>query len=552
MASGTSSEMTDRLGERTPSPWPPSYGLRTKLVLSHLAVIAVAMTLTGFGLLSLVRSYLLDSLLDSLQSQAELVTAGLLMDAGVQIQPPALDPAYNTLQQQQIANLAVQVQSQSTGPGESDIPFPNPESIQLTSALPTHVLVLSLSGEPVFESGSPGPPGLQSSAAVRSALAGSTGRVVLRGEAGDWIALALPLRREGALVGALALAHPLGDLNAVLNDTLSRLLLAAGAAGLLSALLGLFLARRLVRPISQLTAAARRLGEGDYEYPVPFETHDEIASLSAAFESMRHALQRTERTRTQFISDVSHELRTPLTGIKGLVETLQDGALEDPQVRDRFVASIGLETERLIRLTQDLLTLTRADEHALELRMERHDLGALAAATVDRLRPEAEKDDILLEFSKPKVAVAVRADSDRLEQIMLNLIDNALKNSSPGGMVSVVIESVISHTPEIARPVQGGPARPTTSEPPPGNWAVVRVLDRGAGIPPEARERVFDRFFRADPARDRDRGGSGLGLSIVRALIEQHGGRIWIESPSPEWNGDGPPGTQSSFALPLV
>jgi signal transduction histidine kinase len=323
----------------------------------------------------------------------------------------------------------------------------------------------------------------------------------------------------------LALAHPLADLNAVLNDTRARLLLAAGLAAALSGLLGLVLARRLVRPITQLTAAAQRLGEGDYAYPLPVGAGDEIASLGAAFDRMRAALLHNERTRAQFISDVSHELRTPLTGIKGLVETLQDGAAEDPHVRDGFIASIGQETERLVRLTQDLLTLTRADEQALELRLEPLDLAALVGGIVERLRPEAQRKGLRLEYGALGAPLPVRADADRVEQVVLNLLDNALKHAPSGSAVTVSAE-------------------------PAGNEAVVRVRDEGPGVPPEALERVFDRFFRADPARDRTSGGSGLGLSIARALIVQHGGRIWMESPRPGWDGQGPPGAQASFALP--
>lgn len=527
-------------------------GLRTKLVLSHLAVIAVAMTLMGFGLLTLVRAYLLNALEDSLQAQAELITTSLLSESGVQVQPPVPDPAFNTLQQQQISNLALQMQNQPPGSDVGDFPLPNPESIQLTSQLPTHVLLIDSTGQSVFESGTPGPTGLQHSGAVTSALAGGTGRALLRGDAGDWMVLALPLTRQGAPIGALALAQPLQDLNAVLNDTLTRLVMAAGVAALLSALLGFLLAGRLVQPLTGLTEAAARLGEGDYDYPLSVRTQDEIGTLSSAFERMRRRLQQIERNRTQFISDVSHELRTPLTGIKGLVETLQDGALDDPEARLRFVVTIDHETDRLIRLTQDLLTLTRADEHALEMHLEHHDLGELVAATIDRLQPEAEKQAVRFDISRPGTALPVSIDPDRIEQVVLNLADNALKHSPRNAMIRIEIETVpalaLNSLPAAKRE---SPITPSP-EPASGTWAVVRVIDRGRGIPGEALPRVFDRFFRADPARDRQVGGSGLGLSIAMALIHEHGGRIWIESPSPAWDGEGQPGTQACFALPLI
>ena len=532
MASDTSSGMTEPPARRADWRVEPGrrrlglpFGLRGRLALSHLAVIVAAMSLAGVGLLALVRAYLLAALQDNLAAQAELTAAALLADPALHVQPPAPDPAYNTLQQQRTSNLGVLVQNQAAAAGSDGQGLLGPESIRLSAELPTHVLVLDAQGGLVFESVPPGPIGLRRTAAAQAALAGETGRSLLRGEQEDWLILALPLVREGELVGALALAHPLADLNAVLNDTRARLLLAAGLAAALSGLLGLVLARRLVRPITQLTAAAQRLGKGDYTYPLPVGAGDEIASLGAAFDRMRAALLQNERTRAQFISDVSHELRTPLTGIKGLVETLQDGAAEDPQVRDGFIASIGQETERLVRLTQDLLTLTRADEQALELHLEPLDLAALVGGIVERLRPEAQRKGLRLEYSALGAPLLIRADADRVEQVVLNLLDNALKHAPSGSAVTVSVE-------------------------PAGNEAVVRVRDEGPGVPPEALERVFDRFYRADPARDRGSGGSGLGLSIARALIERHGGRIWMESPRPGWDGQGPPGAQASFALP--
>ena len=553
MASDTSSGTTDRPGRRAGWPAGPvgrrpglPFGLQGRLALSHLAVITAAMSLASVGLLALVRAYLLDALQDSLAAQAELTAAALLADPAVQVQPPAPDPAYNTLQQQQTSNLGVLVQNQALGTGSAGQGLLGPESIRLSAELPTHVLVLNVQGGLVFESAPPGPIGLRRTAAAQAALAGETGRSLLRGEQGDWLILALPLKREGELVGALALAHPLADLNAVLNDTRARLLLAAGLGAALSGLLGLILARRLVRPITQLTAAAQRLGEGDYAYPLPAGAGDEIAYLGAAFDRMRAALLHNERTRAQFISDISHELRTPLTGIKSLVETLQDGAAEDPQVRDGFIASIGQETERLVRLTQDLLTLTRADEQALELRLEPLDLAVLVGGIVERLRPEAQRKGLGLEYEALGAPLPVRADADRVEQVVLNLLDNALKHAPQGSCVTVSAGLSLVGAPGA------GALAPDPAAAERGVWAVVRVRDWGPGVPPEALERVFDRFYRADPARDRTSGGSGLGLSIARALIVQHGGRIWMESPRPDWDGQGLPGAQASFTLPAL
>jgi signal transduction histidine kinase len=198
-----------------------------------------------------------------------------------------------------------------------------------------------------------------------------------------------------------------------------------------------------------------------------------------------------------------------------------------------------------------LLTLARADEHALALRLEQRDLGEMIADTLDRLSHEAGKRENRFVFVRPDFALPVHVDADRLEQVLLNLMDNALKNSPADGVIRVEVEKIRSEALDSKQPVPARTGARESSTSALGQWILVRIVDQGVGIPAEARGRVFDRFYRADPARDRQRGGSGLGLSIAKALIEEHGGRIWIESPSPGWNGDGLPGTQVSFALPL-
>jgi signal transduction histidine kinase len=534
--------------------------LHGRLLLSHLLVIVVAMTVAGFSLLSLVQGYLLDSLQSALEAQAALIAPALLAEAGVELRPSAPEAAYNALQQQQIANLSVEVlneptadaQDSSTAEGSAPL-TPSPASIALTAELPTHVQVVDRSGGLLFESGLPGPEGLVRSGATEAALAGETGRTLLRGDRVDWLVLALPLQREGEPVGALTLAHPLSDVAGVLSDLRARLLLAAGLAAVLAGLLGALLASRLVRPLAKLTTAASRLSEGDYEVPVPVDGRDEIGALSRTFDQMRTSLKSTERMRTQFISDVSHELRTPLTGIKGLVETLQDGAVEDPEVRDRFLASIDSETERLTRLTNDLLVLTRADARALELRITQLDLAALVRSTLDRLEPEAGRQEISLEFDPPPEHLIVAADSDRLEQVLLNLLDNALKHAPPGSAVEVKAERLSTYALADLQPAMRATAKsPADGRNRNASWALIRVRDWGSGIPAESLNHVTERFYRAESARTREHGGSGLGLSIATALVELHGGVLWVESPLPDRGRNDPAGTQASFTIPCA
>jgi signal transduction histidine kinase len=193
--------------------------------------------------------------------------------------------------------------------------------------------------------------------------------------------------------------------------------------------------------------------------------------------------------------------------------------VDDPEVRDWFLETVEGETDRLIRLVNDLLILSRADSEALNLQHEPVDVGQLVRVMAERLRPRAEARDVALEVAIAPGLPPVSVDADRIEQVLVNLTDNAIKYSRPGGTVNI--------------DVVDGPDRTVQ----------VRVRDEGIGIPAEALLRIGERFYRADKGRARTEGGSGLGLAIARALVEAHDGRLWLESKEGE-------GTTVTFALP--
>jgi signal transduction histidine kinase len=232
------------------------------------------------------------------------------------------------------------------------------------------------------------------------------------------------------------------------------------------------------------------------------------------------AYRQLDRLRTNFVSDVSHELRTPLTAIKGFIETLQDGAAEDPAVRDRFLSTIAVETERLTRLTNDLLLLTRADAGRLDLQLIPTDLVASVRRAVAQLEPCAREKRVAVQVEPPDAPVSVLADDDRIHQVLVNLLDNGLKFAPAGGHVTISF----------------GQADDQVS---------CTVADTGPGIPGEEIPHLFERFYRGDRSRARAGGenGAGLGLAIVKAIVEAHGGRIWVESEPGQ-------GTRFTFTLP--
>ncbi|MDI6871079.1 MAG: ATP-binding protein [Bacillota bacterium] len=235
-------------------------------------------------------------------------------------------------------------------------------------------------------------------------------------------------------------------------------------------------------------------------------------------------IRRLERVRSEFVANVSHELRTPLTSLQGFVETLQDGAADDPATLHRFLGIIAAETARLARLVDDLLDLSRLESGLLALRSSPVDLGALIQRTLAFYEPAAQAKRVTLEAAVPPDLPPVPGDEDLLEQVLRNLVDNAVKYTPEGGRVEVAAEQV--SYPDRRREV------------------VVRVADTGPGIPPEHLPRLFERFYRVDRARSRQLGGTGLGLAIVKHIVERHGGRVWLESAPGA-------GARFSVALPL-
>jgi two-component system phosphate regulon sensor histidine kinase PhoR len=215
-------------------------------------------------------------------------------------------------------------------------------------------------------------------------------------------------------------------------------------------------------------------------------------------------LKQLERTREEFVANVSHELRTPLSLIKGYVETLLDGARDNPEVAERFLKIIERNTQRLDLLIQDLLTISALESGRLKLNLEPLELRPLADKVLADLHAKAEHKKVSLVNELPEFAT--NADVNRLDQVFANLVDNAIKYGHAAGTVTV-----------------GGKKLDD-------GWLEIFVRDDGPGIPAESLDRVFERFYRVDKARSRDQGGTGLGLSIVKHIVQAHGGEVRAES----------------------
>lgn len=543
----------------------PWQSLRGKLIISHLAVIFFATLITGFALLSLARQYFLAAMERSLYSQAELVAHTVLPDPAGTTPAGGLPSAYNALQQQEVGGISVQVEGKlpPTDPtvlgrlNSSNLAALGDMSLQIASALRTEVHILDTRGI-VLVASSAGEVGadLSDDLLVSACLSGNRQTAVEKQGQVQVLRVALPLYSEGAVAGVVLLSQPMGDMLAVLADLRSRLIWASVLATALSGIAALLLARNIAGPVTALTTAADRLGAGDFDHPLPCEGDDELGHLTRSFAAMREQIRAVQNMRAQFVSDVSHELRTPLTAIKGLTETLQEGAADDPSVRDRFLASIGTETERLIRLVNDLLILSRADSRAVQLRRQQVSLASLLHSAASVYSAKLDENALELFMRLPPDHIYLNVDPDRMAQVLFNLLDNAVKHTPAGGEIRITAGEVQVKEGMLIPSEGGRSAFPDVHELPRrrplpnGRWVLISLRDSGSGISASDLPHLFERFYRADKSRARDRGGSGLGLPIAKALIDAHAGYIWLESPAAAASLSGAPGTTAAVALP--
>jgi histidine kinase len=281
------------------------------------------------------------------------------------------------------------------------------------------------------------------------------------------------------------------------------LLLALLAAGVVAILVSLLLSRGVVAPVRVLTSASQRIADGHYNERVQPTGSDELGQLAHSFNQMAEKLEQVESMRRQLIGDVSHELRTPLTAIKGSMEGLMDGVL--PATPGTY-QQIHQEADRLARLVDDLQELSRVEANAYPLDIRSVAISALVQTTLKRFSAQAQAKRIDLRSDSPADIPPVLADQDRITQVLTNLVGNALQYTPAGGQVTI---RATRHQDEIH----------------------VSVIDTGIGIPAEHLPHLFTRFYRVDKSRSRQAGGgSGIGLTIARHLVEAHGGRIWAES----------------------
>ncbi|MBI5950843.1 MAG: HAMP domain-containing protein [Chloroflexi bacterium] len=302
------------------------------------------------------------------------------------------------------------------------------------------------------------------------------------------------------------------------NTFNEALVVAVIAASIVALAVSYVFSRSILAPVQVMKNASLRIAEGHYDERVEMRGEDELHQLAGSFNKMAEQLEQVETMRRRLIGDVAHELRTPLTAIKGSAEALMDGVL--PASAETY-SQIHAEAERLSRLVEDLQELSRVESRAVQLNIHSADSTSLIQTVTKRLQHQFDEKRVTLTLSLPHDPILVLADEDRIIQVLTNLIGNALQYTPSNGTVTVSIERN-------------------------KNEARISIRDTGYGIPAEHLKHIFDRFYRVDKSRSRAHGGSGIGLTIAKHLVEAHGGKIWAES-----DGENK-GSVFVFTLPLV
>lgn len=331
----------------------------------------------------------------------------------------------------------------------------------------------------------------------------------------------VPLFVRGQRVGTLVPASAIGALTSLQNRFLRQVNLTIIGVTILGSLIAIivasFLAQRTVAPVQALALASQKVAAGDYNQRVTPSGADEIVELANSFNTMAAELENQRDLRHRSMADLAHELRTPLSVLQIELESIEDG-LSDPT--PDVVKGLQIEVVHLKHLVDDLRTLSLMDAGELEMNNHSVDLVELVKGVTNRFQSPAMEKEIHLVTNTGPSLLLVNADDRRLAQVLINLLSNAIRHTPVGGLVTVSLRQE-------------------------QDQAVVTVRDDGEGIDDVHLPYIFDRLYRADSARARSSGGSGLGLSIARSLVEAHGGKIWVQSERNQ-------GTLFGFSIPLL
>ncbi|MBN1657759.1 MAG: HAMP domain-containing protein [Anaerolineae bacterium] len=452
--------------------------LQARLTLSYIAVIVLCLLLVGLAALLLLRGYqrnlVYNRLVDLTHLEARTAAEGLRRGSDVQ----------------QVARL---IQQRLNTEGRPAV---------LVLLLDTEGRVLAASNAR-----------LVGQVLERVTLPGPPGALVVRGQAevgAERVLYTAAQVRSGVEAQGLVLflAQSFGPGRVDLGDLLARLAWAGAIALALSVVLAALIAYSISRPLEKVTRAAEEIAAGNYDQQLDVGAPEEVARLATSFNMMSRQIKAALESQRDLVANVSHELKTPLTSIQGFSQALVDGTAADAAAQARAATIIHDEAGRMRRLVDELLDLARLEGGQVSLARELVDAGKLLRDCAARFAPRASEMGVALVVDVPPDLPAVTGDGDRLEQVVSNLVDNALKHAhGVGGGGQVTLNAV---------PGEG--------------WLAWSVTDNGPGIPRDELARVFERFYQVDRSRARRGHGAGLGLAIAREIVHAHGGRIRAES----------------------
>lgn len=314
--------------------------------------------------------------------------------------------------------------------------------------------------------------------------------------------VAVPVEKNSQIIGCVYLAENVENIEKVINSTRFSLIIFCVIICILIGMLSFGMSFIITSPIEEVNNVAREISKGNFNKRVKIKGHDEFAQMGETLNYMCDELSLLEERRRKFVSDASHELKTPMAGIKLICDTILSDDNPNPDMVKDFLSDMGDEVDRLTRIIERLLVLTKLDSPATELKLEEADILNLISGIEKKLTPMANAKDIVLYSDfHGRDSIVIVMDWDKIWEAVYNVVDNAIKYSPNGGFVHI--------SADIAK-----------------NDVIIKVEDNGPGIPEEEKEHIFERFYRLDDSRTRDTGGTGLGLAIARETINMHGGSI--------------------------
>lgn len=319
-----------------------------------------------------------------------------------------------------------------------------------------------------------------------------------------------------AHAGVLTLHAPFSEVSDVITNMILNFLIPLFILIILAMLLLLYLSRKILVPLNQLSRTAREYAAGNFEMKTGITTKDEIGELAANLEYMASELNKLDEYRKAFIANISHDFRSPLTSIKGYLEAMLDGTIPEDK-REHYLNIVLSETQRLTKLTASMLELNKSDTYGLKLNFINFDVIEIVDSTIDIFEGICKKRYIVIRKNCIAKETTVRADKTKIQQVVYNLVDNAIKFSPHGATITISVADA-------------------------NDKVFVSVKDTGRGIEKEKQSKVWDRFYKTDASRGKDKQGSGLGLSIIREIIRAHDENITLIST---------PGIGSEFTFSL-